>query len=174
LLKEFGFTEFTESEIHQSIRSFCSFAARAEAHYSVGNNDEGFLHHVIALELVLGNEDELAKSISTRLAVLSHEQLGITYQQALSITRRAYDVRSKYVHEGKHLVTLELVSTIRQMVRSVLTALLRIQADVPTQGFLRSSWLAELDFLALSLGLGKSIDREQWSSVGVTKGQQIR
>jgi hypothetical protein len=54
LATEFGFTGFSSHEVHQTLRTFSTFVSKAERHYLDGRIDEGFLHFVIALDLVFG------------------------------------------------------------------------------------------------------------------------
>ena len=70
LYRNFGFVGFTDCEIHRSLQSFCHFLALAAQHRSAGRGSEAFLHNVIGLDLLLGEEGSSTNSVSTRSAAL--------------------------------------------------------------------------------------------------------
>lgn len=54
LKDSYGFEHFDDSPMHQSIKVFADFVARARRHQIDGRLSEALLHYVIALELIFG------------------------------------------------------------------------------------------------------------------------
>jgi len=53
--KHFNLENFQTAEIHQSLRAFYHFLAKAVRHDDEGRQGEAFLHYIIALDLLLGD-----------------------------------------------------------------------------------------------------------------------
>jgi hypothetical protein len=101
LRKHFNLENFQTAEIHQSLRAFCHFLAKAVRHDDEGRHGEAFLHYIIALDLLLGDTGESSATVSSRSTVLTFGALKQNYATLLKEIKKAYDARSKYVHEGR-------------------------------------------------------------------------
>lgn len=101
LREQFNFEGFENYEIHQTIKTFCHFLALAESHHVERRHAEGFLHHVIALDLLLGEKNALTQNVSKRSAVLTYQARNKSFTDAVAESEAIYEARSKYVHAGK-------------------------------------------------------------------------
>jgi hypothetical protein len=74
--------------------------ARAKRHLIDGRKDEGFLHFMIGLDLVLGEKQQSTAKVSRRAAALVHNRFGVSFADQEARLRKLYDIRSRYVHQG--------------------------------------------------------------------------
>lgn len=159
LKDEFGFTHFNESPIHNSIKLFASFVARARRHQIAGRANESLLHYVIALELIFGERQSIQKSVSERVAVISFAASGKSFADHLSWVDKLYDVRSRYVHSGKGAADDALLDRVRQVCEDCFRCLLRLQNQSPDQSEnALAKWQGSLDYLAKGMIAGKTFD----------------
>lgn len=122
---KFAFAGYSDSEVGNTLRTFVRFLSRAERHCLDGREDEGFLHFIVALDLVFGDKDEATKSVSARVACIAHRASGRTYAEESSQIRGLYDARSRYVHSGTS-VKPEMIQTARTICSAVFHCLLRL------------------------------------------------
>ena len=170
----FGFEGFTDCEIHLSLQSFCHFLAMAAQHDSSGRAAEAFLHHVIALDLLLGDAGSSTNSVSTRSAALVFRALNQDYQVVVKDLLRIYNARSKYVHEGKQPDS-SLLPMANNICGEVAFCLFRLQREINNRiaGF-RDRWLKDLDFVIAATEAGRLVSDEDWRRVGVVLGDDVR
>jgi hypothetical protein len=168
IIKEhFGISALTDSEIHQLIRTFSRFLALSVKHTRNDRPAEGFLHSVIALDLVLGEKMESTKTIVNRSAVLSHKPLRKPFAQAVRDCEIIYDARSKYVHAGK-IPEKSLFDPAMRICREIAFCLFRLQrrTDAQQAGF-RDKWVKEIDFIAAVCEAGRTPSVEDLARIGV-------
>ena len=167
LQKEYGFKDFRQDEIHQTLRTFASFVARAQRHEADGRTDDAFLHYIIALDMVFGNEQSIAKTTSSRVAVVVHRAIGKSYAEAVSWMSKAYAARSKYVHEGRRIERESSVEQLKAICCEVVTCLLRLQRpNMPS--ITLEQWLRQLDFVIASYEAGRNISARELADIGIT------
>lgn len=174
LKKQFAFEGFGNSEIHQSLRSYCHFLALAAQHRHAGREPEAFLHKVIALDLLLGDSGSSSFSVSTRSAALVFKAIEVRYPILLKDLQRIYNARSKYVHEGKP-PDPSLMQVLVIICGEIAFCLFRLQRDPLNQvaGF-RDRWLKEVDFLIAATEAAKTITEDDLRRVGVATGEEAR
>ena len=174
LQHHFGFTAFTDCEIHRSLQNFCHFLAMAAQHVASGRDAEAFLHHVIALDLLLGDAGSSTNSLSTRSAALVFRALNQDYQAVVKDLVRIYNARSKFVHEGKQ-PDLSLLTVVKKICREVAFCLFRLQQDEKFRvaGF-HDRWLKDLDFVIAATEAGQLLNDADWQRVGAVVGDEVR
>lgn len=148
LKEEFSFTGFTpDKPLDNSIQKYCKILQRAEWHGSDGREDEEFLFRVIALDLLFSDRAESGQ-IAKRSALLTHNQLNSSFDELSKKVKKLYDIRSKFVHEGKLPELAESV-LLKKICRETLWCLLYISG----QNLYHSvdQWLDEIDFLSHTL-----------------------
>jgi len=167
LQEKYSFSGFKEFELHQTIKNYVHFLSRARALYLENHIDDSFLNYIIALDLLLGDENELAKSVTFRTSVLTHKQFNNTFHQQKEKIKKLYKSRSKYVHEGKSIEENEL-NEIVEIVDEIFKCLMRLQntKDAKEKNF-REKWIKELDFLASAAEADRDISEEDFRNVGV-------
>jgi len=112
-----------DAPLAASIRSFARFLQRAHRHRLERRYDEAFLHFVIALDLLLGENTQSAETIAKRAATLIFGSLDKPLDRVERRIRKHYGLRSKYVHEGTP-VDKETMHDIEEICLQVLWALL--------------------------------------------------
>lgn len=167
LREKFQFVCPNGSEIHQSLKSFCRFLALGVEHKAAGRLAEGFLHHVIALDLLLGEASGSSASVSSRCAALTHRALGQSFALVEKEIQSIYKARSKYVHEGKQPEP-NLFPTVQRVAREVAFCLLRLQTheDSKLEGF-TGRWFKEIDFLVAAIEAQRPLSDDDWRKAGV-------
>jgi hypothetical protein len=146
MLKErYDFHVFSGTELHQTLKTFVQFVAKAKRHLSEGSLSDAGLHFVIALDLLLGDATRLTKTVSERTALIIHKQRGATFKECERSILAIYDARSKYVHRGEP-ISAKLVEEADAACAGVLHCLLRLQkTQLDTLSV--SQWIRNLDFI---------------------------
>lgn len=168
VLKEhFNFERLGSHEVHQTIRSYCHFLALGVRHHHAGHPAEGFLHSVIAIDLLLGERLESTKSVAKRSAVLCHRPLNKSFPQTVSVCEKIYDARSRYVHAGQ-MPAQEIRDLAAQVSREIALCLFRLQRDVKNHqpGF-RDKWVKDIDFVTAALESGRLPLEDDYAHLGV-------
>jgi hypothetical protein len=148
---EFHFNTFQENEIHSSLKTFIRFVAKGARFIEEQRHDEGFLHYVIALDLLFGDKGESTKSVGNRCAVLTFGKMKGNFKEQKSLVDDIYSTRSKYVHAGK-TINYTLVDSVKQICKLICLSLLKIQTNERFKhegGF--ENWKRKLDFVANGL-----------------------
>jgi hypothetical protein len=167
LQEKYSFSGFKEFELHQTIKNYVHFLSRARELYLENHIDDSFLNYIIAIDLLLGDENVLAKSVTRRTSVLTHKQFNNTFHQQTKKINKLYKSRSKFVHEGKSVEENEL-DEIVENVDEIFKCLMRLQnnKDAKEKNY-REKWIKELDFLASAAEAGRDISEEDFRNVGV-------
>jgi hypothetical protein len=171
--KHFNLENFQTAEIHQSLRAFCHFLAKAVRHDHEGRQGEAFLHYIIALDLLLGDTAKSSATVSSRSAALTYEALNRDYTALLREMKRAYDARSKYVHEGRQPDSA-LLKTAEAICREVAFCLLRLQRDVSSHqpGF-RDQWIRYVDFVVKAVEAARPTTADDLKRAGIATPQDV-
>jgi len=167
LKTHFDFSEFSDCEIHQMMQSYFHFLALATLHHHGGRDAEGFLHNVIAMELLLGERTITAQSVAKRSAGLTFVPRGKSFFDAYRDCELIYDARSRYVHSGKH-PDAALWPVATEITREIAFCLLRLQRDPENRqrGF-RDQWVKTIDYVAAALDAGRPPTRADLTGIGV-------
>jgi hypothetical protein len=160
----YHFAGFTDTDQHQTIKSYASFIGKGKQHLVAGNLGEGYLHHIIALDLVFGSEESISKTVTERVAMIVHKPLELTFDAALRLMIQAYSARSKYVHEGRS-VSPTMISEVERITREVTLCLLRLQHS--SRELAVHGWLANLDYFVKALQAGKVLQPEELRANGI-------
>lgn len=170
--QDFGFEQFDNSPLDRSIKLFASFVARARRHQLNGLVDEALLHFIIALELLFGVREGIQRSVSERVGVLTFRAIGRSYEDQRGWINKIYDLRSRYVHEGKKIADNERVEELYTLCQQVFRCLLRLQAancqSSQKEKETLERWLSLLDFLSKGLIAGIAIHPDQFNEACIS------
>ncbi|MFC1574764.1 hypothetical protein ACFL3Z_01655 [Gemmatimonadota bacterium] len=160
-----GETE-TGSEIRSSLHAYCRFLARARTHASEGRGNEGFLHFIIALDLLLAGREGITATLSRRAAVLTHRAFGVPFKEQVELLERLYHGRSRYVHEGED-VPEEYVAQAEKTCVEIGYCLLRLaRKGLGNQvGFVKR-WHKNLDYVVSAIEADRHLRDEEFKEIG--------
>jgi hypothetical protein len=160
------FESFGNFEVHRQLETFSHFLALGRLHESERRLAEGFLHHVIALDLLLGAAEASTASVSSRCAVLAHRAMGKTFEVLSKEVREIYSARSKYVHEGLP-PKVELMPLVQELTREVTFCLLRLQrAEHARKAGFNARWKRDIDFVQAALEAQRPLADDDWRRIG--------
>lgn len=165
LQSEFSFEKWTDDRpLDASIRSYARFMQRAWRHKHEARTDEAFLHFVISLDLLLGEQGQSTDSVCQRAAMLTSAQNEGDMAGEKRTLQGLYRARSKYVHEGRPVSDADLSSVERvclEVLWTLLTARCNGIVDDP------ADWLGRIDFAAAAARAGQQVDEAVLRSVGI-------
>ncbi|MDO7876164.1 HEPN domain-containing protein [Hymenobacter sp. ASUV-10] len=167
LAKEYNFSGFNETEIHKTIKSFAKFVAKAHRYLDDQKPDEGFVHFIIALDLLLGESSSSSKSVSERVAALVSLREGKEFEDVRKLVGKLYDARSKYVHEGQSVPDVYIQDT-SNLCKTVLICLLSYQKHaIKDRDSTFEKWRKQLNLIVSSLVLEEPISDDFLLKIGV-------
>jgi len=144
---------WNESPLDPSIQAFCQYLTAAQDHERNDRTEEGLLHVVFALDLLLGGSSggALTTVLAERTAIVSYLAVGMPIEEVIGFVRECYDMRSAYVHRGEkgRLVGLnERFEKLFRIARAVLGAacFARLQPWCQNKDA-RDTWLKRIDIL---------------------------
>lgn len=161
---EFGVDDV--ANLKPPLKNYVNFVAKAKRYLAEGLLDESFLHYVIALELLFGERQRTAESISHRVAPLIYSSLQLSLGDGTKKLNAIYDARSRYVHRGIS-VEPNLLAEVAQICEEVLWALMRVLSRNPFQTDPIEQWTKNLDYVYSALIAGKSISVDERQAIGV-------
>jgi hypothetical protein len=166
LLGDYGVSAPTRP-LHPSVDAYARMVSRATRHGLDGSPNEAFLHFVIAVDLLFGEDGKSTKSIAQRTAMLVMSRLDISFEKAVERVREIYDARSRYVHAGVD-VAPALVTEAELMCREILFCMLRrlMWAGRSDNDF-SANWIRQIDFMASAVEAGKNVPNEEWAASGI-------
>ncbi|MEQ8278860.1 MAG: hypothetical protein RMA76_30180 [Deltaproteobacteria bacterium] len=159
------------TRLADSVRAYTSFLQRAQRHRWGGRPQEGFLHFVIALDLLLGLEGQSTQSVSARTATLVHRAFGRTLGEQKVILKRLYNSRSKYVHEGR-LPPEGEDDEVEAICVEVLWALLAASRAGEVEDV--HDWIRQIDFVTSALDAGRTPSDDDLSRIGISLERRVR
>ena len=166
LKEEYNFQGFGDTALDGSLRLFVHFSARARRHEMEGNANEALLHYVIALELIFGERQQIQRSVSERVGLVTFTKATRSFEVQRKRIDEIYDLRSRYVHAGKPIDDQKAFDELHEMCGACFRSLLRLRAakaeTSENNETALSSWLADLDFLAKGLIAGKTFGLEDF------------
>jgi Apea-like HEPN len=172
LLNELGFTNLSElNPLDKSIETFCRFLQRAHGHRLEGRPDEAFLHFAIALDLLFGTQGRSTDSVAQRTALVVHRQVSRVLDEQVKRCKRLYEVRSKYVHEGRDVADADL-EEIDSICTEVLWTLLAASAKRNITNF--DEWLRKVDHLFTGLRAAMELPESEFQRVGIPPPGHMR
>jgi hypothetical protein len=149
------------------LKNYVLFLSKAKRYSNDGLANESFLHYVIALELLFGDRQRAAESVSRRVAILISYSLGILLTEAERRASKLYDARSKYVHKGLP-IDPQLLIEAKEVCDEVLWALLRRLQPRSASLDLLDEWTKDLDYLYSAVAAGKKISEEELLASGIS------
>ncbi len=164
ITSDLNYTKGTEYALKPSIDSYCDFLLRAQKHYESGRLDDAFLHFMISLDLLLGEENNSADSVSTRVAILVHRQFDQPREKLVAEVKALYRQRSKYVHDGQQIDSQSVESIDRICCEVLWTVLAAAGAN---RSIDLDSWLKQIEYIGASLEVAKDIDQSVFTLAGI-------
>jgi hypothetical protein len=160
-----------------AIQAFCQYLTAAQDHERNDRIEEGLLHVVFALDLLLGGSsgEALTKVLGERTAIVSHLAVERPIEEVSAFVRECYDMRSAYVHRGEkgRLVGLsERFQTLFRIARAVLGAACFARSQPWCQNRdARDTWVRRIDILKARYTAGLSFAQIELEDLGL---DQIR
>jgi hypothetical protein len=146
-------SDWNERPLDPSIQAFCQYLIAAQDHERSDRIEEGLLHVVFALDLLLGGSsgESLTTVLAERTAIVSHLAVRRPIKELVGFVRECYDMRSAYVHRGEkgRLAGLnERFEKLFSIVRTVLGAacFARLQPWCQNKDA-RDAWVKRIDIL---------------------------
>lgn len=166
LEQQYGFTFWDDTEILQSMKSFCKFTARAAVAGFRDEHGDAVLNYAIGLDLLFGDDAKLTNSISNRVAALTHLALGKEYTAVRDEVKRLYNLRSRFVHSGRSCSNDDL-GFADEIAHVILNCMLRLYKSKENRGddFI-SNWLKTLDYISVTLEAGRKVPEEEFIRAG--------
>jgi hypothetical protein len=118
----------SKGEFYETIKTFVKFVAKGYRYLEERKTDDGFLHFVIALDLLFGDQHENTKTVTNRCALLTFDKNVRSYEDQKKLLGKIYDYRSKYVHAGLSIPT-QLIVQIQPICHEVIYCLLRVHRN---------------------------------------------
>jgi hypothetical protein len=167
LKRQFLFSKFGSNEIHQTFKTFCRFVSKGYRYLEESRIDEGFLHFIIALDLVFGDKNESTKSVSNRCAVLVMKNSD-NYNSKKKKVNELYDSRSKYVHAGLP-VNREHIDEAKEICKQIVFCFLRLQAYwvQKNNDFSIEQWKKKIDYAWSALEAEEVISDSLRMEIGI-------
>ena len=141
--------DWNEGPLDPSIQALTA----AQDHEHNDRTEEGLLHVMFALDLLLGGSsgEALTTVLAERTAIVSYLALGRPIEEVIGFVRECYDMRSTYVHRGEkgRLVGLnERFEKLFRIARAVLGAacFARLQPWCQNKDA-RDTWVKRIDIL---------------------------
>jgi hypothetical protein len=150
----YGFERFSADEVHQTLRLFMLFLARAKRHAAEERTSESFLHFIIALDLLFGDVEEIGKTVAKRVAAATFGEFGKDYEKVKRRVTTLYGLRSKYVHRGNELNDTnqrDAEEICGKVLRTFLRFQMRPESRRPDAV---SLWLRNIDVIAAKIEAG--------------------
>jgi hypothetical protein len=167
LKNQFDFVEFSDCEVHQTLKSFARFVAKAKQYKWSGQLDEAFLHFIIPLDMVFGKKGLSVDSVSKRVAALTYINMTVSFKEQVRKIKDLYDERSAYVHKGKS-PNVKMLADAEAICHECILCLLRLQKDKNRRnGFLTEKWISSIDLIIAILETDSEPSNELLIKCGV-------
>lgn len=172
--EQFHFVLPEKSELHQIIRLYSHFLSLSVRHHNDGRHAEGFLHGVIALDLLLGEKSNSTKSVVKRSAALVYQSLRSSYAETLKLCEKIYDARSKYVHKGEP-PDRQLEDITTKICREIAFCILRLQRNSENRvAGIWDKWVKQIDIVVALLEADQLPSGKDFSKIGVASKGEYR
>lgn len=165
--QDFPFPGFYNFEIHQTLKTFTNFVVKGYRYLDENKNDEGFLHFIIALDLVFGDKNESTKTVSNRCALLTFSTMNKTYHQQKKLMNEIYDSISKYVHEGIS-VKENHIELVKPISKEIMRCFFRLQKTDENRNMLTvEKWKKKIDYACSALEAEKPLPDDVKIEIGM-------
>jgi len=144
--KQYDYPGKGSGEISGTIRTFTKFIAKGYRYLLENKKDDGFLHFIIALDLLFGDKQESTRTVANRCALLTFAHCERSYSEQKKLLNNAYDLRSKYVHAGLSIQE-QYIEQVKPICQEVLYCLLRLHKNNVTRAtpLTIDQWKKKLD-----------------------------
>jgi len=167
LEKDYGFKKMIkESGFGHSIQVYVRLLQRAQRHWHQERSDEAFLHFMIGLDMLFGVDGSNVESVTKRVAVLVHRQIGESFDNQVKVLKKLYTKRSAYVHRGAGISQLDGLIVIEEICVQVLWCLLTARKSGRIVDL--SDYLKKIDHLVSALLAEFPIGEEQYQILGIS------
>lgn len=139
------------SVVAEPIRAAISMAFEGMKHVQSLRRNDGFIHVVFALDLLISDKGASSETFTSRGSALVCAGTLESYDEQRRIMKRIYDERSRYVHGAQPPAPQSLdiaIAALQCIVRCAIRA-----ARMP--GFGHESWKRNIDYLAASYASGR-------------------
>jgi hypothetical protein len=169
----FGIDDIPANALGNAMRTYLGFLSMATRHIWDGRGAEGFLHHVIALDLLLGSETSISAAVSSRAAALVCKAKQMNFDEACKKIGSFYKARSKYVHEGQE-PEQKLLDELPGYTREIMFCLMRLcREEAQPATWTSDQWLAEIDVVAARFRAGHEIDDGSLAKIGAATENSV-
>lgn len=103
---------------------------------------------MIALEFVFGEKGRSTDSVADRAGVLTYQSDDKNYDAHRRRIRSLYDARGKYVHQGKHISSMD-AEEIERVATQVLWSFLSVAAEGARAT--TEEWLRQIDYVRAAI-----------------------
>src|SRR5262249_27140725 len=165
--------DWNERPLDPSIQAFSQYLTAAQDHERNDRIEEGLLHIVFGLDLLLGGSsgEALTAVLAERTAIVSHLVVGRTIEEVIGFVKDCYDMRSAYVHRGEkgRLVRLdERFEGLFRIARAVLGAacFARLQPWCQNKDA-RDAWVKRIDILKARYTAGLPFAQTEVDELGL-------
>lgn len=155
-------------EIIQTFKTFCKFVAKGYKYLDDKKEDEGFLHFIIALDLVFGDKNESTQTVTKRTALLTHIQSKTDYKKQGKKINELYDLRSRYVHQGIP-IKANIINETKGICLIIFYSILRLNKYwvKKNESLTIDLWKKKIDFACSSLEAGIELQTSLKSEIGI-------
>jgi hypothetical protein len=167
--------DWNQRPLDASIQAFSQYLTAAQDHERNDRIEEGLLHIVFALDLLLGGSsgEALTVVLAGRTAIVSHLAVGRPIEEVIAFVKECYDMRSAYVHRGEKgsLAGLnERFARLFQIARAVLGAacFARLQRWCQHTDA-RDAWVKRIDVLRARLTAGLPFAPAELAELGLAQ-----
>lgn len=147
----------------KTINKFLEFSAKAQRHISRNRINEGFLHFIIAIDLLFGDKENTTNSITTKVAICVFQSLNMSFTKATKVIGNLYNIRSNYVHNGDEIKEEELAE-LERINKIIFEVLLRNN----TKTWNIENWLKKLKILISTEQAALEVTPDQYKDVGIS------
>ena len=167
LKDDYGISEFQDTEIHQILKSYCRFLCLGKNEWDNDKINEAFLNFMIGIEIALGEENGVTKSLSQRAAVILSHKKPKQFKFFEKSVEDLYASRSRFVHNGKD-ISLENLELLHKICFAILYVLLELQKENTNHdsGAIKK-WHGRLDYLAGALRANKVMPEDEFKQCGI-------
>jgi hypothetical protein len=169
LQRALGQESIVPSDLPPAVASYSRFLARAKRHEEAGLMDDAFLHHIIALDLLLGDSRGSTAAVSGRAGVLVSAGDLKLFEDTAKLVKRLYQDRSAFVHSGKATPKGALAEA-RGITSPILMALLRASKRSLCQPKGIDNYLKLLDHCKTTMELGRALSPADLEDCGLDRG----
>lgn len=168
LKEEYFYDNNRDEEIIQTFKIFSKFVAKAYRYLDDKKADEGFLHFIIALDLVFGDKNESTQTVSKRTALLTYSDSKTDYFNHKKKINEMYDLRSKYVHQGISVAN-SIIDETKNICLVVFYSILRVNKYWVNkeESFTIDLWKKKIDLACSSLEAGVELQTSLKSEIGI-------